>query len=133
MLLLHAAMSRRESAGTSLPAARLPKHQSKPVRGERTMQTSRNGITEAAAEAQGTIAETAQTVRDTAADLGAKAGEYAREAGRQAGAAAQTAYSTGNDVRDMVEGFTRQNVWSSLLIAGAVGYGLACLVKNTRT
>jgi ElaB/YqjD/DUF883 family membrane-anchored ribosome-binding protein len=96
------------------------------------MQTQRNGVTEAVQDAQNTIAETAQTVKDTAVDIGAKAQDYAREAGRQASAAAQTAYSTGNDVLGVVESFTRENVWGSLLIAGAVGYGLACLVKSTR-
>ena len=102
------------------------------------MRGRENGMIATAEQAQGTIVETAQTVRDAAVDLGAKAadvgaraGDYAREAGRQAGVAAQSAYSTGNDVLDMVESFTRQNVWGSLLIAGAVGYGLACLVKNT--
>ncbi|HVH81430.1 MAG TPA: hypothetical protein VM782_18665, partial [Stellaceae bacterium] len=60
-------------------------------------------------------------------------------AGRQAGAAAQTAYgaaqsayNTGNDMLGVVEGFARENVWGSLLIAAAVGYGLACLVKSAR-
>ena len=96
------------------------------------MQTQRNGVTEAVQDAQNTIAETAQTVKDAAVDIGSKAQDYAREAGRQASAAAQNAYSTGNDVLGMVEGFTRENVWGSLLIAGAVGYGLACLVKSTR-
>jgi ElaB/YqjD/DUF883 family membrane-anchored ribosome-binding protein len=103
------------------------------------MQTQRNGVIEAAEQAQSTIAETAQTVKETAVDLGAKAadmgvkaGEYARVAGQQASAAAQSAYSTGNDMLDMVEGFTRENVWGSLLIAAAVGYGIACLVKSTR-
>jgi len=101
------------------------------------MQTQRNGVIEAVQEAQGTIAETAQTVKDTAADIGAraadmgtKATEYAREAGRQATAAAQTVYGTSNDVLEVVEGFARENVWGSLLIAGAIGYGLACLIKQ---
>ena len=56
-----------------------------------------------------------------------------RHVGNQATAAAQTAYSTGNDVLSVVEGFTRENVWGSLLIAAAVGYGLACVVKNARS
>jgi ElaB/YqjD/DUF883 family membrane-anchored ribosome-binding protein len=103
------------------------------------MRTQRNGVSEAAEEARNTISETAQTVKDTAADLGAKAadmgvraGEYATAAGRQASAAAQTAYSTGGDVLDVVESFTRENVWGSLLLAAAVGYGVACLIKTTR-
>lgn len=103
------------------------------------MQSQRNGISERAEEARSAISETAQTVKDTAADLGAKAadmgaraGEYASAASRQASAAAQTAYSTGNDMLDVVESFTRDNVWGSLLLAAAAGYGLACLIKNTR-
>jgi ElaB/YqjD/DUF883 family membrane-anchored ribosome-binding protein len=101
------------------------------------MQTQRNGIIETAQDTQNTIAETAQTVKDTAANITGKAQEYAAEAGRQATAAAQTAYgaaqtaySTGNEMLDAVEGMARENIWPALLIAGAVGYGLACLVKQ---
>jgi ElaB/YqjD/DUF883 family membrane-anchored ribosome-binding protein len=97
-----------------------------------TMQNQRNGMIETAEEAKGAITETAQRVKDTAADLGARAQHYATEAGRQVSAAAQTAYSTGNDARGGVEGFVRENVWASVLIAGAVGYGLAYLMKNAR-
>jgi len=96
------------------------------------MPSQQNGVIETAEQLQGSIAETAQTVKNTAADLGAQAGEYAREAGRQASAAARTAYGTGGDMVDVVEGFARENVWSSLLIAAAVGYGLACVIKNAR-
>ena len=103
------------------------------------MQGQRNGVIEAAEQVQGTIAETAQTVKDTAADmgtraadLGAQAGEFARAAGRQASTAAQNAYGASGDMIDAVEGFARENVWGSLLIAAAVGYGLACLVKSAR-
>ena len=107
------------------------------------MRTQRNGVVEAAEEAQGTIAETAQTVIDAATavggkaqeyatTVGGKAQEYATEAGRQATAAAQTAYSTGNDALAVVEDLARENIWPALLIAGAVGYGLACLFKSTR-
>jgi ElaB/YqjD/DUF883 family membrane-anchored ribosome-binding protein len=96
------------------------------------MRTQRNGVAEAAEQAQGVIADTAETVKSAAANVSAKAGEYAREAGRHAGSAAQTAYGAGGDVLDIVESFTRENVWGSLLLAAAVGYGLACLIKNTR-
>ena len=65
-----------------------------------------------------------------AAEIGGKAQEYAREAGRQASAAAQTAYTTGNDMLGVVEGVARENIWPALLIAGAIGYGLACIVKQ---
>lgn len=96
------------------------------------MQTQRNGVIEATEQAQDAMAETARTVRDTAANIGGKAQEYATEAGRQATAAAQTAYNTGNDMLARVESMTRDNVWPALLIAGALGYGLACLIKNTK-
>ncbi|HXC27784.1 MAG TPA: hypothetical protein VNV38_07495 [Stellaceae bacterium] len=96
------------------------------------MRSQRNGVAEAAEQAQSVIADTVGTVRDAAADVTTRAGEYSREAGRQASAAAQTAYEVGGNVLGTVEGFTRENVWGSLLLAAAVGYGLACLVKNTR-
>jgi ElaB/YqjD/DUF883 family membrane-anchored ribosome-binding protein len=102
------------------------------ARENRGMQSQRNGVTEAAERAQSVIADTAEVVRSAAADVSAKAGEYAREAGSQASAAAQSAYTTGNDMMGVVESFTRENVWGSLLLAAAVGYGLACLIKNTR-
>jgi len=100
------------------------------------MQTQRNGVIEATEQAQDAMAETARTVRDTAANIGGKAQEYATEAGRQATAVAQsaynTAYSTGNNMLTRVESMTRDNVWPALLIAGALGYGLACLIRNTK-
>jgi ElaB/YqjD/DUF883 family membrane-anchored ribosome-binding protein len=103
------------------------------------MQNQRNGVIEMAGEAQGAVAETAQAIKETATDLGAKATDlgakatqYAAEAGRQAGTAARAAYGTSNEMLDVVEGFARENVWASLLIAGVVGYGVACLIKNAR-
>jgi ElaB/YqjD/DUF883 family membrane-anchored ribosome-binding protein len=96
------------------------------------MPDQRNGVSEMAEQVQGSIVETAQTVKDTAADFGAQAKGYAREAGRQASAAARNAYGASGSMIDTVESFTRQNIWSSLLIAAAVGYGAACLIKNTR-
>jgi ElaB/YqjD/DUF883 family membrane-anchored ribosome-binding protein len=96
------------------------------------MQSQRNGVIEAAEQAQEAVTETARTVRDAAVDIGGKAQQYAAEAGRQATAAAQTAYNGGSDVLTRVESLTRENVWPALLIAGAIGYGLACVVKNAR-
>ena len=48
------------------------------------MQTQRNGVIEAAEQAQSTIAETAQTVKETAVDLGAKAADMGVKAGEYA-------------------------------------------------
>jgi ElaB/YqjD/DUF883 family membrane-anchored ribosome-binding protein len=78
------------------------------------------------------VGDTAQSVMDVAADVGAQAQELARDAGRRASAAAGTAYDTGSDVADMVQGIVRQNPWASLLVAVAAGYGLACIVKQRR-
>jgi hypothetical protein len=105
----------------------------------RQMRTQRNGEIPTAEEAESTIVEAVQTAKDTVVGLGALAaeagsagGEFARNAGRQVTAAAQSAYGTGSDALDIVEGFARENFWGSVLIAGALGYGLACLVKSTR-
>jgi ElaB/YqjD/DUF883 family membrane-anchored ribosome-binding protein len=104
--------------------------------------TGKNGqekIEAAADEAAGVIAGTAGRLKGVAVEAGNTAQEYAntaqeyaREAGRQAGAMAQTAYSTGNEAFDVVEDVIRRNPWAALLIAGAAGYGLACLVKSGR-
>ena len=83
-------------------------------------------IKAAAQDAQGVIADTAETVKNAAA----RGQELALEAGRQATAAAQSAYGTSNEVLDMVEDAIRQNPWSAVLLAGMAGYGLACLVKQ---
>ena len=83
-------------------------------------------------DAQGVIAETAETVKNAAVNAAARGQELARGAGQQASAAAATAYEASNEFLDVVEGAIRQNPWSALLIAGAAGYGLACLVKNSR-
>ena len=93
---------------------------------------SRTNGSEATREAQATIVETTQMLKETASDLTHKAQEYAREAGRQASAAAQNVYGHGNETLDVVENFARENIWTALLLAGAVGYGLACIVKNAR-
>jgi ElaB/YqjD/DUF883 family membrane-anchored ribosome-binding protein len=77
-----------------------------------------------------TLAETANRVQEAAIEVGGKAQEFAREAGRQAGAAAQSLYGQGNVVLDVVERAVVENPWGAVLIAGALGYGLACLVKQ---
>ena len=87
------------------------------------------GTKATAEEVRGTVAERAQAIKDTAADLGTKATQYAAEASRQA---ARAAYGTGNEMRDRVERFSRENTWASLLIASAVGFSVAYLVKSRR-
>ena len=91
-----------------------------------------NSLKAAAEEAQDAVAETATTAKSIAANVGDRAQQLAHEAGRQVTAAAETAYGAGGDVLSIVEDAARQNILGALLIAGAVGYGLACLVKNSR-
>ncbi|HZK89869.1 MAG TPA: hypothetical protein VFC56_06950 [Stellaceae bacterium] len=87
-------------------------------------------VREAGRQAKSTLAETADMVQGVASDAGAKAQEYAREASRQATAAAQSLFGQGNVVLDVVERTVVENPWGAVLIAGALGYGLACLVKR---
>jgi ElaB/YqjD/DUF883 family membrane-anchored ribosome-binding protein len=96
------------------------------------MRSQRNGVAEAAEQARNLAEDTARSVGDAAANMAARAGAYTREARRQASTAAQTTYDTGGDIVDVVEGFARENLWGSLLIAAAVGYGLACVIKTAR-
>ena len=87
-------------------------------------------VREAGRQVKSTLAETADMVQGVASDAGAKAQEYAREASRQATAAAQSLFGQGNVVLDVVERTVVENPWGAVLIAGALGYGLACLVKR---
>ena len=96
------------------------------------MPARQNGVAEASEAAQGAVVETAQMLRDAATGAGTAAQVIAAATGRQARAAVQSAYGTGNDMLGQVEVMARENIGLSLLIAGAVGYGLACLVKNAR-
>jgi ElaB/YqjD/DUF883 family membrane-anchored ribosome-binding protein len=87
-------------------------------------------VGEAAQQAKKVIADTAQRVKGAALDAGDRAQTFAREAGRQATAAAETLYGQGNEMRDVIERAVVENPWPALLIAGAIGYGMACLVKR---
>ena len=83
-----------------------------------------------AKQAKSTLAETTETVKNAAVEAGGRAQEMAREAGRQASAAAQNLYGQSNVMLDAVERAVVENPWGAVLIAGAIGYGLACLVKQ---
>ena len=87
-------------------------------------------VHEAGRQVKSTLAETAEMVQGVASDAGAKAQEYAREASRQATAAAQSLFGQGNAAFDVIERTVVENPWGAILIAGALGYGLACLVKR---
>jgi ElaB/YqjD/DUF883 family membrane-anchored ribosome-binding protein len=95
-----------------------------------TAENAKGALAETAENAKSTLAETAEKVKSVASDVGETAQEYAREAGRQATAAAQNLYGQSNVVLDAVERTVVENPWPALLVAGAIGYGLACLVKQ---
>jgi ElaB/YqjD/DUF883 family membrane-anchored ribosome-binding protein len=83
-------------------------------------------VRKAGRQAKSTLAETADRVQEAAMEAGGKAQEFAR----QAGAAAQGLYGQGNVALDIVERAVVENPWGAILVAGALGYGLACLVKR---
>ncbi len=56
--------------------------------------------------------------------------EMARQTGRQARAVAETAYRQGTDVIDVIEDAIREYPFGAVLIAGAIGYGMARLVHR---
>jgi ElaB/YqjD/DUF883 family membrane-anchored ribosome-binding protein len=74
--------------------------------------------------------ETVDTIRDAAGDVAAAAQDAVRSAGRRAGAAAEALRGQGGDVIDVIERTVADNPWSSVLIAGAIGFGLAQLLRR---
>jgi hypothetical protein len=53
--------------------------------------------------------------------------DVVREAGRQASAVAESVYGQGGDLIEVIEGAIRGNPISSVLVAAALGYGIARL------
>jgi ElaB/YqjD/DUF883 family membrane-anchored ribosome-binding protein len=100
--------------------------------GQSQAKTVKDAASEAAQNVMDVAADTGRAAIDAAADAGARVRSAAQYAGRQATMAADTAYDTGSDVADLIGGAVRQNPWTSLAVALAAGYGLACLVKQTR-
>ena len=69
-----------------------------------------------AGQAKSAVTDAANTARGMASD-----------AGNQASAAAEAIYEQGNEVADVIEDAIRRNPWSAVLLAGAIGYGIARL------
>lgn len=88
-----------------------------------------NGLVDDASEVVKNIASRGKAA---AQEAGETAQGVARQAARQAGAAAETVYNQSLEARDVIEQAVVQNPLLSLFVAGAVGYGLACLVKMNR-
>jgi ElaB/YqjD/DUF883 family membrane-anchored ribosome-binding protein len=91
----------------------------------------------AADQASGLIGDAAEVARDIAGrgrDAVQSAGErvqsVAGELATQAGVAAETLYGRSTEARDYVERAVAANPFPALLIAGAIGYGIACLAHR---
>ncbi|HVC52177.1 MAG TPA: hypothetical protein VND87_09160 [Stellaceae bacterium] len=87
---------------------------------------------EAVRQATTAVAETVQGVKDAAADAGAKTQALARQAGHQAGAAAQNLYGQGSGLVAGLDRTVAENPLAALLIAGAIGYGVAWMTTRRR-
>jgi ElaB/YqjD/DUF883 family membrane-anchored ribosome-binding protein len=88
------------------------------------MSDPKDKVVDAAQEADSIIKEGAAAVGDIASQAKEKVIGVAREAGNQAASAAQAAYSQGNELLDTIEEAVRHNPWTTLLLVGAIGYGL---------
>jgi ElaB/YqjD/DUF883 family membrane-anchored ribosome-binding protein len=71
------------------------------------------------------IADTAETAKELATQAEEGAVKLARSARQQASVVTDVAYTQGNVLIGVVEDAVRQNPWGALLVAGAVGYGIA--------
>jgi ElaB/YqjD/DUF883 family membrane-anchored ribosome-binding protein len=82
----------------------------------------------------GTVGSALKAATDKASEVAGEAidnaQEMARETGRQARAVAGTVYGQGTDVINVIEGAIRENPMGAILIAGAIGYGLAHFVHR---
>ncbi|MGU3388859.1 CsbD family protein [Methylobacterium sp. D53M] len=87
-------------------------------------------------EAQGQAQNVYGQVKDKARDIADRAGDYASDAYERAGDVAEDVYQRGGsylrDGRSAVGARVEENPLVALLIAGAVGYGLALLVHGRR-
>lgn len=88
---------------------------------------------DAKATAGDAINKASSVARDMSA-AGAQAGEaiqgMARQVGDQAGQYATTLYEQGTNAGGYVSRYTAEQPWTALLVAAAVGYGLAYLIHR---
>jgi len=90
-------------------------------------------LQDAKAAAGDAIGRATSVARDMSA-AGTQAGEViqgvARQVGNQASQAATTLYEQGTSAGSYVSRYTAEQPWTALLIAAAVGYGLAYLIHR---
>ena len=71
------------------------------------------------------MTSTTDKVSELADQAAATAQDIARKAGRQASAVAESVHGQGGDLIEVIEGAIRDNPIGSVLLAAAVGYGIA--------
>jgi hypothetical protein len=74
-----------------------------------------------------TVSGAVDKVSSVAGHAAETAQDVAREARRQANAVVESAYGQGGDLVEVIEGAIRGNPISSVLVAAALGYGIARL------
>jgi ElaB/YqjD/DUF883 family membrane-anchored ribosome-binding protein len=79
-----------------------------------------------------TVSGTVDKVSDVASHAAETAQGVAREAGRQARAVSQSTYGQSGDLIDVIEDTIRGNPISTVLVAAAIGYGIARLSHHRR-
>lgn len=87
---------------------------------------------DAAQQGMNAVSDTVQGVKDAATDAAARAQGMARQASRQASAAAQNLYGQGSDLVGMLDRTVAENPLASVLIAGAIGFGIALATTRRR-
>jgi ElaB/YqjD/DUF883 family membrane-anchored ribosome-binding protein len=90
-----------------------------------TMAEQAGGMTE---QARGIVRNLGEQARSAVADPGATAQEVARRAREQASMATDALYQQGNRAGEYLSRNINEYPFAALLIAGAVGYGLAYLI-----
>jgi ElaB/YqjD/DUF883 family membrane-anchored ribosome-binding protein len=81
-------------------------------------------------DAQAGAANLARQASEAGRQAMAQAGEVARQASDQATQAATNLYQQGSRASDFVSRYTAEQPVTALLVAGAIGYGLAYLIHR---
>jgi ElaB/YqjD/DUF883 family membrane-anchored ribosome-binding protein len=74
-----------------------------------------------------TVSGAADKVSRVAGQAAETAQDVAREAGRQASAVTESVYGQGGDLIEVIEEAIRRNPVSSVVVAAAIGFGIARL------
>lgn len=81
-------------------------------------------------DAQTSVATLARQASEAGRQAMAQAGDAAREASNQATQAATNLYQQGSRAGGVISQYTAEQPMAALLVAGAIGYGLAYLIHR---